>query len=284
MWNRHYQFGDVILRIESQLEIPESERFAVFRVESEFCDFKITVKAGAIPSVPEVCEERTQSRCTWIQDHRKYSVRYMTTKEGMVPVSCTIGNQERAEQIYDKTAMKYLDTRLIFEGFDFFGLLNRKGAVTLHASYIKYKESAVIFSGASGIGKSTQASLWKEYRGAEVINGDRTLIQKKNGIFYAHGICYAGTSKICHNVSLPLKAIIVLRKASVNHVSRMGGRDSLRAILAQCSFHKTNGEEMKTLTSVLAELLTEVPVYLLECTPDERAVETLEEVLWTTKK
>lgn len=277
MWSRTYQFGDVFLRIESELEIKESQRFSVFRSETYHYDYLVKVEKGEIPEF-EMKNDRS-SKLRWNKDKKDYLVRYMQTLEGMMPYAYTCEDERTALQIYTERSLEYLDTRLVFEGFDFFWLLNRNRAVTLHASYIENGGKAVLFSGPSGMGKSTQADLWKKCRDANVINGDRALIQKQNDIFYAHGLCYAGTSGICKNVSLPLNAIVVLEQSEQNYIKKLRGGESLKALLPQCSYHKDNKSEMDVLTSVLAELLTEIPVYRLSCTPDERAVKVLEEVL-----
>lgn len=279
MWNSYYRFGNVVLMIESQLEIKESRRFAAFRIDAARHDFKIRIKADTILPAPPEYEKIQKGVCCWTKDNQKCSVRYMNGMKGMVPFSYTCENQQYALQIYKEDVIKYLDMRLVFEGFDFFCLLNRKKALTLHASYINYQGKAILFSGISGIGKTTQAKLWETYRNAEIINGDRALIQKKDRRFYAHGISYAGTSKICQNVSLPLETIIVLKKAKENKIFQMRGKDSLRALLLQCSFCETNSEDVRAVIAVLTELLNEVPVYMLECTADQKAVETLEEIL-----
>lgn len=279
MWSRYYRFGDVVLQIESQIEINESERFAIFRVEEQKADFIIQIHTGEMPGLPAIYDGINGEKYQWKEDGEQHILRFMQTKEGNVPYSYTRINEDKAIQIYTQESQKYLGVRLVLEGFDFFELLNRKRAITLHSSYVKCGENAILFSGSSGVGKSTQARLWEEYRNAKTVNGDRTLIQKRNHSFYAHGICYAGTSKICHNISVPIKAIVVLKQASVNQIHRMSGKESLKALLSQCAFHKTNKNELLILTSVLAELLTEVPVYLLKCTPDVRAIEVLEEVL-----
>ena len=40
---------------------------------------------------------------------------------------------------------------------------------------INYKNHARLFSGSSGMRKSTQADLWKNNRNVSIINGDRRL-------------------------------------------------------------------------------------------------------------
>ena len=62
-----------------------------------------------------------------------------------------------------------------------------KDAMVLHCSVLKVKSGVILFSGPSGIGKSTQAGLWTKYRKARVINGDRTLLKKENGRWMSLG-------------------------------------------------------------------------------------------------
>ena len=66
--------------------------------------------------------------------------------------------------------------------------------ILMHGSAIAINGKGYIFTALSGTGKSTQAEYWKQMRGAEIINGDRVLITKRNGKFFANGIYVAGTS------------------------------------------------------------------------------------------
>lgn len=52
-----------------------------------------------------------------------------------------------------------------------FQLLQR-GIFTLHSAAVQTRFGAILFCGRSGIGKSTQANLWKEYENALILNGD----------------------------------------------------------------------------------------------------------------
>ena len=90
-----------------------------------------------------------------------------------------------------------------------------KDAMVLHCSVLKVKSGVILFSGPSGIGKSTQAGLWTKYRKARVINGDRTLLKKENGRWMSLGWPICGSSEICYNEAYPVKAVIFLHKLRI---------------------------------------------------------------------
>lgn len=88
------------------------------------------------------------------------------------------------------------------------------------------------FCGRSGIGKSTQANLWKEYENALILNGDRCAVGFVDGAANAFGLPFCGTSGICLNFSLPIAAIISLGQAPENRITRLSGVRALRAIMS----------------------------------------------------
>ena len=149
----------------------------------------------------------------------------------------------------------------------------------LHASCIEYQGEAILFTAPSGTGKSTQADLWNRHRGAEVINGDRIMVQAAMDGFLIRGIPFSGSSGICKNKVLPLKAIVYLRQAPENRVSRLRGAAAFRRVWEGCTAQVWNREEMDRATKTVMQAVAQAPVLLMECTPDERAVETLEEAL-----
>ena len=110
------------------------------------------------------------------------------------------------------------------------GIFNRIGMETLllqhhslllHASLIKLKGKALAFAGPSGVGKSTQADIWRHYLGADIINGDRAALKKEADGWYAYGGPYAGTSGIYKNDRAPLAAIVLLEQAEESHLRRL---------------------------------------------------------------
>lgn len=151
-------------------------------------------------------------------------------------------------------------------------------ALVFHASYILWNGRAILFTAPSGTGKSTQAALWKAHRGACIVNGDKAGVTLR-GMPCAHGVPFAGTSGICHNKTAPLAAVVVLSQAKENHICRLS---PVQAVTSLCKNLFVNTEivsEGQMSVQLLLDLVEQVPVYALACTPDEGAVRTLESVL-----
>ena len=171
-----------------------------------------------------------------------------------------------------------LRTQLLLEGVDLFDILAERGMLVLHSSYVLRAEGdAILFSGASGIGKSTQAELWREFAAACVINGDRSLVDVDRGM--AHGIFYSGTSGICENHSAPIRAIVLPEQAGENSVTAAGHREAFMRLINQCAYYPWDADSASEMTELVARLVGRVPVYRLRCRKDEGAVRALENEL-----
>lgn len=149
----------------------------------------------------------------------------------------------------------------------------------LHCSYIAVNGKAVLFTAASGTGKSTQADLWNRLRGAPVHNGDRCAVRWQEGLAYACGVPFAGSSQICENVTLPLGAIVYLRQAPKTTIRRLRGAESFRSLWEGCSVNAWDRADVGKISETVMQVLTAVPVFELACTPDESAILALEGVL-----
>ncbi len=150
----------------------------------------------------------------------------------------------------------------------------------LHSSFLAYKGKAILFTAPSGTGKSTQAELWRVHRpGAEIVNGDRSVLSCDGGQPYAHGIPLCGTSGITKNRSMPVRAIIVLRQGPENRIRRLGAREAFTMLFSECSVALWSREDTGTVTDLLIGIISSVPVYLYACRPDASAVDDLEAAL-----
>ena len=148
-----------------------------------------------------------------------------------------------------------------------------------HCSYIERNGKAVLFTAPSGTGKSTQADLWHKYRGAEIINGDRAAVRLVNGVLMAEGIPFAGSSVYCKNRSLPIEAIVYLAQAPQTTIRQMRGAEAFRRVWEGVSVNTWDKADMSAVMDTVTQLVQQIPVYYMPCTPDETAVDTLEQAL-----
>ena len=150
-------------------------------------------------------------------------------------------------------------------------LLLRHHALLLHSSLVRLHGKAVLFSGPSGAGKSTQAALWQEHLGADILNGDRTVVMQKDDGFYGGGSIWSGTSGYFRPESAPIAGIFLIEQSSENRVERLGF-GAFAPLFSQTIVNSWDPAFMDRITALYAALLAQVPVYRLFCRPDKDAV------------
>ncbi len=163
-----------------------------------------------------------------------------------------------------------------------FGLekhLIKKESVILHCCYLNYKGHGILFSGPSGIGKSTQARLWEKYRDAKIINGDRSLLTKEENYWYANGWPVCGSSEICINEKHKIGSIVFLNQGKENEVVKLSKIKAIKKIISELTINYWNQEFVDKAISIAEDIGNNVNVYELTCRIDEDAVDTLEHIL-----
>lgn len=149
--------------------------------------------------------------------------------------------------------------------------LLRHHAFLLHSSFVCLHGKAVLFSGPSGAGKSTQAELWCEHLGAEILNGDRTIVQNTDSGFTAAGSIWSGSSGIYRQAQAPIAGIFLLTQSDENRVERLGF-EAFIPLFSQTILNSWDPEFMDPMTALYAEALAQIPVYRLHCRADKEAV------------
>lgn len=145
-------------------------------------------------------------------------------------------------------------------------------SLIFHCAHLRHNGEAILFSGPSGIGKSTQADLWVKYQNSEVINGDRALLSKVDGRWSANGWPVCGSSGICKNSSTPIKAIVMLEQASQNKIRRLSVFEAVTLLYEQTTVNSWNVPAIERSMDLLEMMANEIPIYLLSCTISEEAV------------
>ena len=158
-------------------------------------------------------------------------------------------------------------------------LLLMKNAMVLHSALVRTRYGGILFSGPSGIGKSTQAELWHNYQNAEILNGDRSIIRKTGNCWRAYGSPYAGSSRYFVNQSVPIAAIVVLKQADDCRIDRLNPVEAFFKIYAEMIVNTWNMEYVDKISTMIKVLIEEVPVYQLMCFPGQESIEVLREAL-----
>lgn len=186
---------------------------------------------------------------------------------------------EHYVQLKDSSFKKTMGVTSVLNAMAAEHLVLDAGGVVIHASYILHNGKAILFTAPSGTGKSTQADLWKNLRGAKIINGDRAVIRVADGQILACGIPFAGSSEYCENVTAPLGAIVYLGQAPQTTIYRLTGFRAFHRVWEGCSVNVWDRADVEKATTSVENIVSRVPVYYLPCTPDETAVTALEGVL-----
>ena len=162
-------------------------------------------------------------------------------------------------------------------GIDAAWILPERGRFMLHASYIVHCGEAILFAAPSETGKSTQARFWRDERGAEIVNEDRVILSREDGVFYAHGAWAMGTAGVTENVSAPLRAVVLLGQGEENRVYEPSVGEKLRRLVPQCTFKAGDMAEQIRIIDRVTELIEGARIVAFDCLNDPGAVDVLEE-------
>ena len=151
------------------------------------------------------------------------------------------------------------------------------GGMILHSSFIVHNDKAILFTAPSGTGKSTQASLWERYSGAEIINGDRSVVwyDDTQHRFMASGLPFCGSSGINKIRTVQLCCIVFISQAPENNAQLMPVAVAARKLFGEMSINKWNVAFVEKALDLIDRLVTTVPMVRLECNMEEGAVQTL---------
>lgn len=154
-------------------------------------------------------------------------------------------------------------------------ILRNNHVLFFHASQIAVMGQGILFTAPSGTGKTTQAKLWQKHRGAKIVCNDRVLIKNRK----TYGYPVDGSEPVRSSEIFPLGAIVLLEQSIENEIERLKPRKALVKLMEQLIFDSWNSKAKVAVVSQMIDLLNEYPVYLLRCTPDEKAVLCLEQKL-----
>ncbi len=142
-----------------------------------------------------------------------------------------------------------------------------------HAAAVSFKDNAYLFLGKSGTGKSTHARLWQQaIEGVELVNDDNPVVRiMDDGRVRVFGSPWSGKTPCYRHVSYPLRGVVLLSQAPYNRIERLQGLQAYAALVPSISGKRWDAMIADGLHETENALASSIPVWHLECLPDEAA-------------
>ena len=272
------------LRLEADCVLSAGDAFRPFlAVEATEPDIRITFhRVENLPLFWEQVLYESSGYRIHPDGHGGYLRSFFNPTKDMAPYAVAIydysGGSIRVEYLdKGKQAFSQMQNSFFHVGIE--SVMLYRGRMCFHAACVRTERGGILFSGPSGIGKSTQAALWCKYRDAEQINGDRPILSKREGQWLAWGSPYAGSSRCYVNDSSPIRAIVMLCQAESCSLRRLSIKEAFRAVWSGLTVPAWDPKATEAACDLALDLSAAVPVYEFGCTPDAAAVEFLEQGL-----
>ncbi len=193
---------------------------------------------------------------------------YEGTDPADVVIDETLYRSERYSEHLRADDVAYMES-----SFQFYMALLKHDGFYLHSSAVELDGRAYLFSGPSGMGKSTHTRLWQQTFGAaaQVFNDDKPALRLLDGRWYAYGTPWCGKDGINQNKKVPLAGICFLKQAPENRIRKLSPREALGRIMAQTIHRMKHVENLDLLLARLEKIVQMIPVYELENRPEPEA-------------
>ena len=265
MMTRHYNVAGHTFAISGRAELFEQmENLESFACEGGEPLFSLTVEIGTGPEYTEVYR--------WEEPYMTYIV-YGHTASGNDIFK--FGNS-----LFLICSKDYSEGRIIlpeckfkkvfYEALKMMYDLATAGKDTLHvhAAVVSCGGKGYLFLGPSGTGKSTHAQLWiKHIGGTELVNDDNPVV--RDGVVY--GSPWSGKTPCYRNVSYPIGGIVMLSQAPYNKIRRLSGIEAYVDLAESVGGKIWDSRIAEGLHQAENKLASTVPMWHLECLPDEEA-------------
>ncbi len=145
------------------------------------------------------------------------------------------------------------------------------GDILIHASGVNHSGYGYLFSGVSGKGKSTIASLW-EAKGAMVIHDDRLIIRKKKRGYMMYNTPVYNNDTPRESL---LSRVFIIEHGPENLINPLRGALAVSIIMSNCIQHNWDHDIVAGLLESVTGLCNSIPVARLSFKPDKHIVDLI---------
>lgn len=275
-----YQIGGFCFRLLADEGIAPPENFEKFAVSRGTPDCTYTLRLSRqLPEPEGNCIARR--RDLMVYDREGLEARSMRFAGNPEPYAVyTEQSRDSVQVLVNPDALDMLAYDNVFASL--FALERRmlqRSSMVLHCAYTLWQGCAILFSAPSETGKSTQAGLWEKYRGSSTVNGDRSLLRRKDGIWNACGWPVCGSSGICNLADTPIRAVVMLSQGKTDTIRRLSTIQAFAQVYSQITINGWSAAAVGQASGLIEDMVTRVPVFHLSCTISENAVNCLADAL-----
>ncbi len=242
--------------------------------------FVLTLSEGTVPAYTEETrqeEEGQEILCGHTTDNRSvFEFRWWNVSAGCL--LCSPASREARLVIVGPHRKMAIDNALMV----LYALATSPCHTALfHAAVVSWQGRGYLFLGKSGTGKSTHASLWlRHIVGAQLVNDDNPVVRiGDDGSAQVYGSPWSGKTPCYRQVHYPLGGIVLLSQAPYNAIHQLRGIEAYAALVPSISGKRWDPVLADGLHETEDLLATHVPMWHLECLPDEAAARLCHETV-----
>lgn len=279
----HLSVGGVGLRVVSRVPLAMGKSAGAFL--SSPSGNEVTINVTALEQILDLIRAKSCGEDILFFYYRDSTYLYAVARpgvDGSVSTAVCTPDFYRVDlylNLHDFPGLR-LTLDFVLQLFPLRRLLFLHQAVVLHSSRVNVGGRAIVFSAPSQTGKSTQAELWQQYAGAEIVSNDRSILRQEPDGFFTYGYPVDGSSPVFDNKRIPLGAVVILSQGKENQVERLPVLPAVHCLTGQTMVMPW-GQEGNAVGQFWLELAAGYPVYRLVCRPDEEAVSCLRKRLET---
>lgn len=277
-----YTIAGLTLRFDSPQEMTVTDSFRPFRSEAS-PDYRIVLEeVSALPEPVGAPLYESTSYTVFPDGCGGYLRFFRDAMHGNTPYAVTAWDWEtrRVTIFHLPEGRSFLrESGSCFFHIAWETILLREHRMMLHAACVDTPLGGILFSGPSGVGKSTQADLWCRHAGGRLLNGDRTILRPTDREWQAWGSPYAGSSRCYVNGCCPVAAVVVLEQARTCTLRRLPAAESFQRVFAGLTVNSWDPAFVTAACDFAQDLTARIPVYRLSCTPAPEAVDLLRTAL-----
>ena len=141
----------------------------------------------------------------------------------------------------------------------------RHGRFLFHGVSFRWRGKALILTGLSGVGKTTQYHHWLSQFGDEIelISGDKALIEVRDDAFLVHPSPWTGKEREEGAGCAPLGGIVLLEQGEENTMRPLTRSEAVFPLLLQFMYRPLDTDSLDLVCAYEEKILATVPVWKL---------------------